>query len=204
VFTKKIWSDKLFLSPVYRELTPDYYRWLNDPEITMYLTNFYENLSFDREMKFIEKFIENNDSIFAIFDMHNEKHIGNCGILDIDQTNRSGELGIFIGDKSFHGKGYGTDAVGLLCDYGFSVLNLNHLYLWVFEYNTRAVNTYKKIGFKVSGRKRCAKEISGKFYDVILMDILKKEFSSSFYLELFKKRGLYAYRKETGDQVKDK
>ena len=40
---------------------------------------------------------------------------------------------------------------------------------------TRAIRCYRKIGFKEIGRRRQAKVIQGKSYDIIYMDILAEE-----------------------------
>jgi len=89
-------------------------------------------------------------------------------------------LGIAIGEKAYWNKGYGQDATKLLLDYGFNLLNLNNIMLGVFSFNERAVNCYRKVGFKEIGRRRQARIIGGKKFDVILMDILAEEFESVY------------------------
>ena len=43
-------------------------------------------------------------------------------------------------------------------------------------FNKRAIRCYEKSGFKEVGRRREAYYLNGKYYDIITMDILKKEF----------------------------
>ena len=50
--------------------------------------------------------------------------------------------------------------------------------LGTFAFNERAIHCYKKVGFKEIGRRRQARIIGGKKFDVVLMDILAKEFES--------------------------
>jgi RimJ/RimL family protein N-acetyltransferase len=88
-------------------------------------------------------------------------------------------VGIFIGEKSYWNRGYGEEALRLLMDYAFNLLNLNNLMLNVYAFNSRAINCYKKIGFKEVGRRRQARRIQGKSYDIIYMDILAEEFNSA-------------------------
>ncbi len=85
-------------------------------------------------------------------------------------------LGIVIGEKTFWGKGYGQDAIRLLLDYGFNLLNLNSVMLGVFAFNERALHCYKHVGFREIGRRRQARIIGDKKCDAILMDILAEEF----------------------------
>ncbi|MGB4722593.1 MAG: GNAT family protein, partial [Defluviitoga tunisiensis] len=79
-------------------------------------------------------------------------------------------------DKEYLSKGYGTEAMELLLDYGFNALNLQNIMLEVFDYNKRAIKAYEKVGFKVIGKRRQAKFFNNKRYDIIFMDILKDEF----------------------------
>jgi RimJ/RimL family protein N-acetyltransferase len=84
-------------------------------------------------------------------------------------------LGIFIGDKRYWNKGYGTEVMRLLLRHGFSTLNLNRVFLRVFETNPRAIRSYEKAGFVFEGRMRQAEFIDGKYCDVILMSVLRSE-----------------------------
>jgi RimJ/RimL family protein N-acetyltransferase len=104
------------------------------------------------------------------------KLIGSCGFFNLDQRNRSSEFGIMIGEKSYWNKGYGTESVRLLCQHGFNTLNLNRIYLRVFENNPRAIRAYEKVGFSHEGRQRQAEFRDGKYIDIIVMSMLKDEF----------------------------
>jgi RimJ/RimL family protein N-acetyltransferase len=89
-------------------------------------------------------------------------------------------LGIAIGVKTYWGKGYGQEAIRLLLDYGFNLLNLNSVMLGTFSFNERAIHCYRQVGFKEIGRRRQARIIAGKKYDAVLMDILAEEFESVY------------------------
>ncbi|MDP3176859.1 MAG: GNAT family protein, partial [Spirochaetaceae bacterium] len=89
------------------------------------------------------------------------------------------EVGLFIGEETKRGLGYGTEALRLLCDYAFNVIGLNALMLRTYEYNERAVASYRKIGFKEVGRLRQAHFYGGERHDIILMDLLAAEFGKT-------------------------
>ena len=81
-----------------------------------------------------------------------------------------------IGEKDFHGKGYGTEALRLLIAYAFDTLNLQKLEIEVFSSNPRALACYKKVGFVEEGRKRRRYYIRGEYKDAIQLGMLKEEF----------------------------
>jgi RimJ/RimL family protein N-acetyltransferase len=97
-------------------------------------------------------------------------------LFDINHIDRCAMMGIGIGEKNYWGKGYGQEALNLILDYGFNLLNLNNIMLGTFEFNQRSISAYKKVGFKEIGRRRQGMIIAGKKYDVIFMDLLAVEF----------------------------
>ena len=117
---------------------------------------------------------------FAIVKLENDQVIGTCSLHDIDNIRRTATLGIFIGEDENRSKGYGTEALKLLLDYGFNYFNLNNIMLTVYNFNERAIKAYKKAGFKEFGRRRKAYFLNGKYYDVVYMDILAEEFTESY------------------------
>lgn len=56
-------------------------------------------------------------------------------------------LGIIIGERDYWGRGYGTEAVGLLLDYAFGELGLEKVTLNTYEDNLRAQAAFLKAGF---------------------------------------------------------
>ncbi|MBN1151132.1 GNAT family N-acetyltransferase [candidate division WOR-3 bacterium] len=177
-YFKKIIGKKVYLSPVDIDDCEQYAQWINDPEISINLDCFSQVFSLIKEREALEKLSKEN-SVFAIVENNSNKLIGNCGLHNIDFINRKAVLGIFIGDKNFWNRGFGTEAVNLLLDYGFNALNLNSVMLVVKEFNKRAIKCYEKCGFKTIGSRREASIVAGGKYDEIMMDILAGEFTEN-------------------------
>ncbi|NMM61740.1 GNAT family N-acetyltransferase [Clostridium sp. P21] len=172
-YFKKIVGKRLYLSPMNVEDAETYVRWLNDFSVTDGIGTSCKITSLENETEWI---VQNSDKYqFAIVCLENDKLIGNCGIQGIQQLRRCAEVGLFIGDEENRNKGYGEEVLNLLLDYGFDYLNLNNIMLKVFSFNERAINCYKKVGFKEIGRRRQSYYLKGKFYDEVYMDILKEE-----------------------------
>lgn len=95
--------------------------------------------------------------------------IGVCALFNQDATARTAELGITIGDKTYWGQGYGREAVELLVDYGYQMLNLRRIWLRVNGRNERAIRAYKSAGFVEEGRQRKHVWSNGAYDDMVLM-----------------------------------
>lgn len=171
-------GNRLIIKGLEREDLHDRHQWLNDPEITRYFTNlgsiplsetdllkWYDNIS-TRKLQELH---------FAIF-TGDCKHIGGAQLKSIDWKNRNAELGLFIGEKSEWGRGYGTEATGMLIHYGFDELNLHRLWLRVDEENLAALKCYQKSGMTQEGIFRDEVFREGAYHHSIIMSILRDEY----------------------------
>lgn len=151
--------------------------YVNDPEVMQY-SNRYQPISEQAQAEWYEGIARARDSVwFALEDVRSgdAKLVGTCCLVGIDWVSRLAELRIRIGDKSAWGGGLGTEATQLLVRYAFKDLNLERVWLRVFETNPRAIRMYEKVGFVHEGRWRRASFIRGKMVDVLLMAALRDE-----------------------------
>ena len=96
----------------------------------------------------------------------------------MDWRLRQGEIGMVIGKGELRGQGYGQEALSLMQRFAFSNLGLERLELEVHMDNQAAVQCYQKAGFVLEGVKRHAYWADGRFGDVGIMSILRKEYLS--------------------------
>lgn len=178
-YFKKLVGERIYLSPKNSEDIEKFTERLNDFEITDYTGRSGLLLTLDAEKEYMEK-NKNAEASFAIVTLDNDEMIGTVSLEQIDNINRSATLGIFIGNKEYWNNSYGTEAIKLILDYGFNYKNLHSINLEVMSFNERALKCYKKCGFKEVGRIRQSKYINGRYYDSIVMDILKEEFIESY------------------------
>jgi RimJ/RimL family protein N-acetyltransferase len=105
--------------------------------------------------------------------------IGQCGLRDFNETDRTCELGIAIGNKDYWGKGYGRDAVRLLVDYAFRYRNMRKVLLRVWGNNERGIRSYRACGFVEEGRLREHVWSAGRYVDLVYMGILRREWADA-------------------------
>ncbi len=186
---KKLIGKKCYLSPPSLEDAEKWAGWNNDLEVTIPMgEEAYIPFPVEKTREIIEDVIKKQAHWFNIVDQKTNTVIGRCMLFAIDQVDRSAKLGIAIGDKTYWDKGYGQEATELLLDYGFNLLNLHNIMLGVYSFNQRAISCYRKIGFKEIGKRREARIICGKKYDVVLMDMLATEFQSVYVQKLMEDR----------------
>lgn len=172
-------GEKVALGPHRRDLLPLYTRWINDFEVTRNLSMGLRPTTAEAEERWYDGIVKRDrDVLFTIYDLSTRRPIGSSGLHNIDHQNRTAEFGILIGERECWGKGYGTEATRLMLDYGFTLLGLHNIMLYVMSYNERAVRAYTRAGFRLLGRRRESQRVGDKAYDVLLMDCLSTEFQS--------------------------
>lgn len=181
MYYKKLVGENIYLAPRTLEDAEKFARWLNDFRTTDYLGMGSKIMTLEKEKEYIANHMDAEASL-NIVTLDEDKLIGTVALENIDHIDRKATLGIFIGDEKEREKGYGTEAINLILDYGFNYLNLNNIKLDVIEFNKRAIACYKKCGFKEAGRRRKSEYVDGKYYDTIMMDILKDEFTGKYIL----------------------
>jgi RimJ/RimL family protein N-acetyltransferase len=184
-YYKKLPGEKCYLSPCRLEDADRWAEWFNDLEVSLPLGDeAYTPSSPESELEAIREFHRDRAHVFSVVDTETDQLVGRCLLFNVDPVNRSAMLGIVIGEKGRWDQGYGQEAVNLLLDYGFSLLNLNSVMLGTFSFNERALRCYEKVGFKLIGRRRDARIIAGEKHDMILMDMLAEEFESPYVKRL--------------------
>ncbi len=174
---KKIVGKKVYLSPRSVEDATKYAEWLNNYEIAKYVQQYVNITSLESEIEFLSKPAAANSYNFAIVDLKTDELIGSISLEHINNINRTAELGIFIGDENHLSKGYGSEAIMLLLNYGFNFLNLNNIMLRVYSYNVRAQKAYEKCGFKRFGVWENSHYHDGEYSDIVYMNITKNDFN---------------------------
>ena len=173
-----IYGERVRLRHVERDDLPHFVEWLNDPEVTRGLSMRIPLSSDEEESWYAQVLQSPNEERPLCIDARHEggwQLIGNSNFFTIDWRNRNAEIGIFIGDRAYWDKGYGTEVVKLLLQHGFTTLNLHRIFLRVFSDNQRAIRVYEKIGFVHEGRQREAEYHGGHYHDLLFMSMLRSE-----------------------------
>jgi RimJ/RimL family protein N-acetyltransferase len=152
--------------------------YINDPEVKRFLLPGVPfPLTRADEEKFLTEISAFKDTYVFAIEALDDRFIGSCGINSVDWKNSVCEVGIFIGDQSLWGKGFGTDAFGVLVGFVFSQMNINKVRLRVYDFNLRGIKSYHKLGFKKEGLLRQELFKDGKYHDIVMMGLLREEWA---------------------------
>jgi RimJ/RimL family protein N-acetyltransferase len=174
-------GSSIYLRPLEREDARLLVPWLNDPEVTRQLRR-YQPMTLAAEEEFLRRMSESPlDVAVGIVLRADDRLVGATGLHQVDARNRHAEFGIFIGDKSVWGKGHGTEATRLMVRHAFDTLNLHRVWLHVYEYNERGLRVYQKVGFRTEGRLRQDTFRDGRYWDTIVMAVLREEWEAVDY-----------------------
>ncbi|HEU5088263.1 MAG TPA: GNAT family protein [Roseiflexaceae bacterium] len=169
-------GERVYLSLVRRDDAPLFAQWFHDLELTAYLGASGMAFSLEQEQDFVDRVARQQDvRTFAIVVRESQRMIGTVSLMDINDRHGVATLGIAIGDRSAWGQGYGSEAVRLMCRYGFTFLNLYHIRLWHVGFNERGHHAYLKAGFREAGRLHGVVAFNGKRYDEVLMEITRDD-----------------------------
>jgi RimJ/RimL family protein N-acetyltransferase len=168
-------GEKVYLRPIEEADAAMCWTWFNDPAVRRTIA-FRDGPSTEaRSREWIRGLAQRHDEGFAIVTRDGDLYVGNCDLREINLLDRNATLGIAIGRTEQWGRGFGSEAVALLCRHGFDDLGLHRIALSCYANNERGLRLYARLGFTVEGRRREHVLIDGCWVDEIVLGLLRDE-----------------------------
>lgn len=179
-------GDLVALGPSRRDLVPLLYRWDNDFAMVRTQGNTPQPWTLEAEYDAYDADQGRRQYVtFIVYRLADWRPIGFTAWHDIDYRHGNARFVIGIGEADCRGQGYGTEATRLMLDYAFTALGLHSAMLTVYAYNLAGLRAYEKAGFREFGRQREAHWMGGKFWDMVYMGCLEREFVSPVLSPVF-------------------
>ena len=158
----KLQSERTHLVPAKPELaTERYLTWLQDPQINRFLETRWQEQSIDSIKAFIaERDRDKCAVLFAIVDKDTSQHIGNIKLGPINWHHRFAEISYFIGEKQYWNKGYASEVIATVANWGLDQLELALIKAGFYGSNTASKKALEKAGFSFEANFR------GEFVDI--------------------------------------
>ena len=95
---------------------------------------------------------------------------------------RNSEIGLGI-SRAYQGQGYGSEAIKWALDFGFRRAGLHRIGISAFEYNSRAIRLYERLGFVHDSKQRDKYWHDGRFWDEVGLSMLEDEWRERYKRE---------------------
>lgn len=164
-------GNLITLRPIRRSDLHILNKWKNTESVFMYLGGGYSPVSEDQQEKWMESVIDltGNNRRFMIVD-NDDKPVGMVGLYDINWINKNCNIGIYIGEEDARGKGYASEAVGIIEGYAYEYLNLRKIKSKANSENASALRLWKRLGYTAIGEYKQERYVKGRYCDVTLME----------------------------------
>lgn len=158
--------------------------WIKDDELLMNWSGSLFN--YPLTIKSLEWYIDDvNDInnfdafIYKAVDTGSGKTVGHISLGSISKKNKSGRISrVLVGGNDNRGRGCCQEMVKAVLKIGFEELQLHRISLGVYDFNTAAINCYKKSGLIVEGITRDVLNFKGNWWSLIEMSILEEEWNN--------------------------
>ncbi len=167
------------LRPPSEQDLPLFVRWLNDPEVSYWLSiSEGPALTLESEREWYYEMRADPAQVIWCIETEEGQPIGNLGLHAVDEAQGRATLGIVICEKGFWGRGYGTEAIRKVLRYAFAELGLRRVDLHVDEDNARGIRCYEKCGFVREGLLRAHRLRRGRPVDAVVMAVLREDWEA--------------------------
>lgn len=142
--------------------TPYILKWRNNPRYQDYFISF-QNITEEGQKAFLKEYHRKDRLDFVLSVTVPSLPIG---VFSLKNISIEPEVGQFIGDDTFQGRGLGKAATLALLRFSFETLDLPRLYARVNQMNIRNLHLLKKIGFIFLKEEK----YNQRSFDVLILD----------------------------------
>jgi ribosomal-protein-alanine N-acetyltransferase len=132
------------------------------------------------QVKRLEKMEENREKdlgySFGIYLNENKELIGTIGFFKLERAPAHKAMVGYSLDKERNGKGYMTEALKLIVDFGFNQIKLHRIEAEVMPHNIASIRILENIGFHKEGIAKKNVMINGKWEDHQVLAIINDDY----------------------------
>ncbi|HHX37636.1 MAG TPA: GNAT family N-acetyltransferase [Clostridiaceae bacterium] len=174
-------SDRLFLRYYDDEDLAEIYPLFSDLSVRQYYLPETPRPQTENQVKDMLKswHDEQHSYLFSIIEQQTGKAMGLINFDNMDWQNRNAEIGIGLANKRHRGKGYASEAMGLLIEYGFDEIGLHRIYARVIDGNKASHSLFSRLGFQQEGLLREHVFRHGQYRNMYMFGLLRDEWIAS-------------------------
>lgn len=169
-------GEQIYLRAIEPEDLKSFYQIENDPDfweisnftvpysrfmLTQYIRNSANDMFADKQLRLM--IVRHSDHLV----------LGTIDITDFVPLHSRGAVGIAI-LKEYREKGYGKEALSLLCEYAFGFLQMRQLYAHIPSDNTPSLNLFTSCGYETCGVMKDWLKSGDGYKEVVMMQKFAK------------------------------
>jgi ribosomal-protein-alanine N-acetyltransferase len=171
-------TERLKLRPLTVDDVDDVFTYTSDPEVAKFIRRPLHVTRADAEAyvrAFVEAPVRGGASPWGIEHCHDGKLIGTCGFYYLNGEDARAEI-YYALSRAYWGRGYMTEAVRAVLDFGFNKLMLNRIDGACWAGNIASARVLEKVGMQFEGVWRQFIFVKGAFRDIRWYSILREEY----------------------------
>ena len=175
-------TERLSLRPMHPIDAEDMFDYARRPEVTKYLLwREHEDIGYTRDyLNYISnRYALGNFYDWAVIEHDSRRMIGTCGFTKIDTVNNVAEIG-YVLNPDFHRKGFGSEAVKRILQFGFEELGVNRIEARFMLGNEASLALMKSVGMTFEGYLRDLLFVKGEYKTIGISSILRYEYERMY------------------------
>jgi RimJ/RimL family protein N-acetyltransferase len=160
-----------------KHLSPRYVAWLNDAELMQYSEQRHKTHTLESCRAYRQSFEGTPHYFWAMEELAaGRRHIGNLNAY-VDPHNRLADVGILIGEKDAHNRGYGLEALAAAFDFLFREAGIRKLTQGTMALNAPMLRVMQKLGMVPDGARKRHYLCQGQEVDVVHMAMFREQWA---------------------------
>ena len=179
IYMPELRTPRLRLRKLTMRDAQDIYRYSRDPEVARHvLWDAHRSIGDSRAyLRFmLRRYRGHEPASWGIEYLENGRIIGTIGFMWVQEDNAAAEVGYSLA-REYWGRGIMTEALGAVLEYGFDHMNLNRIEAQHETTNPASGAVMRKCGMQHEGTLRSRLFNKGRYVDVELYAILKRDFN---------------------------
>lgn len=160
-------GKRLYLRPFSEsDITADYIRWLNDPEVVRFSNQRFRLHDEESCLAYLRTFADSDNVFLAIRRCNDQRLIGTMTAY-VSSQHGTADMGLLIGERGLWGQGFGLEAWNLLLDYLLRDRKLRKITAGTLRCNVGMTSIMERSGMGLEAIRSQQELVDGEAQDVL-------------------------------------
>jgi len=169
-------GNRIYLAEMDEDDAKKLHEYSKEPKLNEFSGPYKASESIEKALEYIrnskKNILEKKSYILGIYEKNTNEFIGTIGFFDLDDENKSGEIGFWV-TKKYWNKGYMTEAIKIMTNYIFKELKYHRVFAHFHELNKAVGRILSKAGYEKEGElKEALISKERKYYHDIIYGIV--------------------------------